>query len=172
MGIFDNNIHMNGAGTTYQAFLDLADAAEKKDGKLGDRTVRLVKAGDGKKLAEQFFQFVAKTNAMITDKAEIEAVAGSDDYSAFVGTATDLLFVMHPEIGEGVRGLDAGSRAKLFDDAMQASTDKSSELQNKNKDGLDKLQQMAIGLEARHWSAATACTMQLQAFTGTTVVVR
>ena len=32
MGIFDKNIHMNGAGTTYQAFLDLADAAEKKGG--------------------------------------------------------------------------------------------------------------------------------------------
>lgn len=32
MGYFDNNIHMNGAGTTYQAFLDLADAAEAKGG--------------------------------------------------------------------------------------------------------------------------------------------
>ena len=141
--------HVRMALRTVVAFdaKDLADAA---------------KAGDGKKLAEQFFKFVAKTNAMITDKAEIESVAGSDDYSAFVGTATDLLFVMHPEIGEGVRGLDAGPRAKLFDDAMQASTGKSSELQNQNKDGLDKLQQMAIGLEARHWSSATACTMQLQ----------
>ena len=29
MGMLDNNIHMNGAGTTYQAFLDLADAAEE-----------------------------------------------------------------------------------------------------------------------------------------------
>ena len=141
--------HVRMALRTVAAFdaKDLADAA---------------KAGDGKKLAEQFFQFVAKTNAMITDKAEIESVAGSDDYSAFVGTATDLLFVMHPEIGEGVRGLDAGPRAKLFDDAMQASTDKSSELQNQNKDGLDNLQEMAIGLEARHWSAATSCAMQLQ----------
>ena len=45
---------------------------------------------------------------------------------------------------------------------MQASTGKSSELQNQNKDGLDKLQQMAIGLEARHWSSATSCAMQLQ----------
>ena len=40
MGIFDKNIHMNGAGTTYQAFLDLADAAEEKGGTIGDRTVR------------------------------------------------------------------------------------------------------------------------------------
>ena len=36
MDIFDNNIHVNGAGTAYQAFLDLADAAEKKDGMIGD----------------------------------------------------------------------------------------------------------------------------------------
>ena len=42
MGYFDNNIHMNGAGTTYQAFLDLADAAEAKGGMIGERTVRLV----------------------------------------------------------------------------------------------------------------------------------
>ena len=47
MGIFDNNVHMNGAGTTYQSFLDLAEEAEQKGGKIGDRTVRLVKAGDG-----------------------------------------------------------------------------------------------------------------------------
>ena len=162
MGIFDKNIHMNGAGTTYQAFLDLADAAEKKGGTIGDRTVRLVKSGDGKKLAEQFFQFVAKTNAMITDKAESESVKGADDYSAFVGTAADLLFAMHSEIADGARGLEADPRAKLFDDAMEASIDKSRELQNRNRDGLTKLQEMAIGLEARHWSAATSCVMQLQ----------
>ena len=47
MGIFDKNIHMNGAGTSYQAFLDLADAAAKNDGTIGNRTVRLVKDGDG-----------------------------------------------------------------------------------------------------------------------------
>ena len=47
MGIFDNNVHMNGAGTTYQSFLDLADEAEQKGGKIGERTIRLVKAGDG-----------------------------------------------------------------------------------------------------------------------------
>ena len=35
MGLFDKNIHMNGAGTTYQAFLDLADAAEDKGGQIG-----------------------------------------------------------------------------------------------------------------------------------------
>ena len=130
---------------------DLADAA---------------KAGDGKKLAEQFFQFVAKTNAMITDKAELESVKGADDYSAFVGTAADLLFAIHPEIADGARGLAADPRAKLFDDAMEASIDKSRELQNQNRDGLTKLQEMAIGLEARHWSAATSCVMQLNQLIG------
>ena len=48
MNFFDKNIHMNGAGTTYQAFLDLADAAERKGGTIGNRTVRLVKDGDRK----------------------------------------------------------------------------------------------------------------------------
>ena len=119
------------------------------------------KAGDGKKLAEQLFQFVVKTNAMITDKADIESVKGADDYTAFVGTATDLFFVIHPEIADGIRGLDAGPRAKLFDDAVEASIDKSRELQNRNRDGLTKLQELAMGLEARHWSAATSCVMQL-----------
>ena len=123
--------------------------------------VDAAKAGDGKKLAEQFFQFVAKTNAMITDKAELESVKGADDYTAFVGTATDLLFAIHPEIADGARGLDAGPRAKLFDDAVEASIDKSRELQNRNRDGLTKLQELAMGLEARHWSAATSCVMQL-----------
>ena len=123
--------------------------------------VDAAKAGDGKKLAEQFFQFVAKTNAMITDKAELESVKGADDYSAFVGTAADLLFAMHSEIADGARGLEADPRAKLFDDAMEASIDKSRELQNRNRDGLTKLQELAMGLEARHWSAATSCVMQL-----------
>ena len=123
--------------------------------------VDAAKAGDGKKFAEQFFQFVAKTNAMITDKAEMESVKGADDYSAFVGTAADLLFVIHPEIADGIRGLDADPRAKLFDDAIETSIDKSRELQNKNRDGLTKLQEKAIGLEARQWSSATSCVMQL-----------
>ena len=30
MGIFDNNVHMNGAGTTYQSFLDLSELGQKK----------------------------------------------------------------------------------------------------------------------------------------------
>ena len=42
MGIFDKNIHMNGAGTTYQAFLDLADAAEREGGR--PLTARKIKA--------------------------------------------------------------------------------------------------------------------------------
>jgi len=49
----------------------------------------------------------------------------------------------------------------LFDDAIEASIDKSRELQNKNRDGLTKLQEKAIGLEARQWSSATSCVMQL-----------
>ena len=128
MGIFDKNIHMNGSRTTYQAFLDLADAAEEKGGTIGDRTVRLVKAGD---------------------------------YTAFVATATDLLFAIPPEIADDARGPGAGPRAKLFDDGVEASIDKSRELQNRNRDGLTKLQELAMGLEARHWSAATSCVMQL-----------
>ena len=48
---------MNGSGTTYQAFLDLADAAEKKGGTIGDRTVRLVKSGDGGKMGAEFLHF-------------------------------------------------------------------------------------------------------------------
>ena len=139
MGIFDNNIHMNGSGTTYQAFLDLANAAENKDGMLGDRTVRLVKAGDG----------LATTTSLGTKGARADQIAGARD--AF-------LLAIAREYGYAARDI----AAKTLGDAMQASTDKSSELQNQNKDGLDKLQQMAIGLEARHWSSATACTMQLQ----------
>ena len=119
MGIFDKNIHMNGSRTTYQAFLDLADAAEEKGGTIGDRTVRLVKAGDG----------LATTTSLGTKGARADQIAGP--------------------------------RAKLFDDAVEASIDKSRELQNRNRDGLTKLQELAMGLEARHWSAATSCVMQL-----------
>ena len=124
--------------------------------------VAAAKAGDGRKLAEQFFQFVARTNAAITDKAELKSIEGADDYAAFVATAADLLFVLNPGIGEGVRGLDAGPRAKTFDDAVQTSSDKSREIQNQNRDGLDKAQEMALALEAKHWSSATSCAMQLQ----------
>ena len=119
MGIFDKNIHMNGSRTTYQAFLDLADAAEEKGGTIGDRTVRLVKAGDG----------LATTTSLGTKGARADQIAGA--------------------------------RAKLFDDAVEASIDKSRELQNRNRDGLTKLQELAMGLEARHWSAVTSCVMQL-----------
>lgn len=119
MGIFDKNIHMNGSRTTYQAFLDLADAAEEKGGTIGDRTVRLIKAGDG----------LATTTSLGTKGARADQIAGA--------------------------------RAKLFDDAVEASIDKSRELQNRNRDGLTKLQELAMGLEARHWPAATSCVMQL-----------
>ena len=67
MGIFDKNIHMNGSGTTYQAFLDLADAAEEKGGTIGDRTVRLVKAGDG----------LATTTSLGTKGARADQIAGA-----------------------------------------------------------------------------------------------
>lgn len=120
------------------------------------------KAGDGRKLAEGFFRFVAGTNAAITDKAELKSIEGSDDYAAFVSTAADLLFVLNPGIGEGLRGLDADSRAKTFDDAMQTSSDKSREIQNRNRDGLDKAQELALALEAKHWSSATSCALQLR----------
>ncbi len=67
MGIFDKNIHMNGSRTTYQAFLDLADAAEEKGGTIGDRTVRLVKAGDG----------LATTTSLGTKGARADQIAGA-----------------------------------------------------------------------------------------------
>ena len=76
MGMLDNNIHMNGAGTTYQAFLDLADAAEEKGGTIGDRTVRLVKAGDG----------LATTTSLGTKGARADQIAGAR--SAFLYAIT------------------------------------------------------------------------------------
>lgn len=72
MGLFDNNIHLNGAGTTYQSFLRLADEA---------------------------------------------------------GTLT---------------------------------TDKSREIQQQRRDGLDLAQAQALALGAKHWSSANACLLQLQ----------
>ena len=90
MGIFDKNIHMNGAGTTYQAFLDLADAAEEKGGTIGDRTVRLVKAGDG----------LATTTSLGTKGARADQIAGARN--AFLQAAgrqlpaVDILGQLHP----------------------------------------------------------------------------
>ena len=125
--------------------------------------VAAAKAGDGKKLTEQFYQFVAKTGAMITDKAELESIAGSDDHSAFVGTAAELLFVVNPGLGEGVRGLDDGSRGKLFEDAGQASDEKSREIQAKVQgEQVDNLQRQAVAQEARYWSSAATCAIHLQ----------
>ena len=125
--------------------------------------VAAAKAGDGKKLTEQFCQFVAKTGAMITDKAELESIAGSDDYSAFVGTAAELLFVVNRGLGEGVRGLDDGSRGKLFEDAGQASDEKSREIQAKVQgEQIDNLQRRAMAQEARYWSSAATCAIHLQ----------
>jgi len=117
MGLFDNNIHMNGAGTTYQSFLDLADEAEQKGGKIGERTVRLVKAGDG----------LATTT--------------------FHGTT-------------GARNLDADAREKLFDAAGNAATAKSAEIQKLSEAGGNDNQ--ALRMEAKHWSSASSCIMQLR----------
>ena len=83
MGLFDNNIHMNGAGTTYQSFLDLADEAEQKGGKIGDRTVRLVKAGDG--LATTTFHGTTGARADQIGgarKAFLDAIAKEFGYTA------------------------------------------------------------------------------------------
>ena len=125
--------------------------------------VAAAQAGDGKKLTEQFCQFVAKTSAMITDKAELESIAGSDDHSAFVGTAAELLFVVNPGLGEGVRGLDDGSRGKLFEDAGQASDAKSREIQAKVQgEQLNDQQRQAVAQEARYWSSAATCAIHLQ----------
>jgi hypothetical protein len=124
--------------------------------------VAAAKAGDGRKLVEQFSRFIATTNAMLTDKAELKSIEGSDDYSAFMGTAADLLFAVNPDLVETVRGLDADTRGKLFEDAERASSDKSSAIQAKAQSEADKQQARIVAHEARYWSAANACVMQLQ----------
>ena len=50
----------------------------------------------------------------------------------------------------------------MFEDAGEASAEKSRELQNQNRDGLDKKQVDALALEARYWSSAATCAMHLQ----------
>ena len=74
MGLFDRNIHMNGAGTKYEAFLRLAAAAENKGAKIGGRTVRLVKAGNG----------LATTTSHTTEGARADQIA--DARKAFLDT--------------------------------------------------------------------------------------
>lgn len=128
--------------------------------------VDAAKSGDGKKLAEQFCRFAGTTEAHVTDKAENKSIAGADDYTTCVGTCTTLLFIVNPEIGDGVRALDAGSRGKLFDDAVETSMEKSSELQKKDRTGLDDKQVKALMQDARSWSLATSCAMQLQQTAG------
>ena len=124
------------------------------------------KAGDGKKLAEQFYRFVSTTKAMVTEEKESEAIQGADEYSKFVGTATDVLILLHPEIAEGARSLDADAREKLFDDAAEASFMKSGEIQRKTAVIKDKMESQRMSYEAKHWSAATSCAMQLQQAVG------
>ena len=124
--------------------------------------IAAAKAGDGKKFAGQFYQFVTETYGRITDKAERQMIDGADDYAAFVGTAAELLSILNPGIGDAIRGLDAEPRAKMFDDAVQTSIDASRETQKKVVEGLDKKEAELIALDARFWSSATSCSMQLQ----------
>ena len=70
---------------------------------------------------------------------------------------------MNPGLGEGVRGLDDGSRGKLFEDAGQASDAKSREIQAKVQgEQVDNLQRRAVAQEARYWSSAATCAIHLQ----------
>ena len=119
-------------------------------------------SGNGQALAAQSFQFVATTHAKVTDQAELGAIKDSDQTFSFVGTSTDLLFAMNPGIGDGIRGLDADAREKMFDDAVQTTYDKSRENQDTDKAGGDKAEADAMVLAAKNWSSATFCVMQLQ----------
>ena len=119
------------------------------------------KAGDGKALAGHLYDFVDKTTALVSGKEEVDSVAGSDDYSAFVSTAADLLFVLNPQITDGVRGLDGDSRGKLFTDADRTAIAKSREMQKKDDENLRKAERKQIALSAKHWSSADSCVMQL-----------
>ncbi|MBP5786991.1 MAG: hypothetical protein J6Y19_04160 [Kiritimatiellae bacterium] len=69
---------------------------------------------------------------------------------------------MNPGIGDGIRGLDADAREKMFDDAVQTTYDKSRENQDTDKAGGDKAEADAMVLAAKNWSSATFCVMQLQ----------
>ena len=124
--------------------------------------VAAAKEGNGAKLAAELFRFVSETNASITDADERKAIHGSEEYSSFMSMATDLLFSMYPDIAGGVRGLEAGARDRLFDEACTMTTDKSREIQQQRRDGLDLAQAQALALGAKHWSSANACLLQLQ----------
>ena len=119
------------------------------------------KAGDGKKFAELVQGFISTTSEMPKGKEERDSVAGSDDYSAFVSTITELLFILNPEIPEGVRGLDGDGRAKFFGDADRTATLKSQEFQKNGDADIDKKQELLRAVAAKHWSSVTACVMQL-----------
>ena len=124
--------------------------------------VAAAKDGNGAKLAEELFRFVSEANAAITDADERKAIHGSEEYSSFMSMATDLLFSLHPDIAGGVRGLEAGARDRFFDEAGTLATDKSREIQQQRRDGLDLAQAQALALGAKHWSSANACLLQLQ----------
>ena len=78
----------------------------------------------------------------------------------------DVLILLHPEIAEGARSLDADAREKLFDDAADASFMKSGEIQRETSEIKDKMEKQRMSYEAKHWSAATSCAMQLQQAVG------
>ena len=56
---------------------------------------------------------------------------------------------MNPGIGDGIRGLDADAREKMFDDAVQTTYDKSRENQDTDKAGGDKAEADAMVLRRR-----------------------
>ena len=68
---------------------------------------------DGAKLVNELFRFVATINSAIMAQDEKDAIYGSEDYTAFVTTSTDLLFTLNPGIVDGVRNLDADAMAKV-----------------------------------------------------------
>lgn len=51
---------------------------------------------------------------------------------------------------------------RLCAEAGTLTTDKSREIQQQRRDGLDLAQAQALALGAKHWSSANACLLQLQ----------
>ena len=115
---------------------------------------------DGAKIVNELFRFVATINSAIMAQDEKDAIYGSEDYTAFVTTSTDLLFTLNPGIVDGVRNLDADAREKRFDAAGDAATAKSAEIQKLSEAGGNDNQ--ALRMEAKHWSSASSCIMQLR----------
>lgn len=124
--------------------------------------IAAAKAGDGRKLAEQLHRFILTMNKQIKEREELDSIKGSEDYSACVTTSAELLFITNPDLLEGIRGLDAGSREKLFDDSADFSTAKSVEIQNQKRYTKNAAKSQAMGTEANYWAMATTCAVILQ----------